>query len=150
MELYYNLIAVYSADKKLEEKAKNEIQALIDDEFLQEQEVIDISIKYDSVIIVEVEQDDGYCETIVSDNKGKIKERLVFNLDLYIEPKRKIEEVGLEEYFNKSQMKRIVSFAKEYEMTLEEFQQELLDEFFFDEYDKKKQGLAPKAVKFYK
>jgi len=143
-------MGMYSTDEDLKKQANIEIQRHIDDEFLQEIEVIEIANMYDTVILVEVEQSDGYSETILVDNEGTICERLIFNLDDYAEAKEQIATWGLESYFNESQMEEILKFADEYEMTLEEFKEELLDEYFMDLYDKNKWKLEPKLETYYK
>lgn len=150
MELYYNLLGTYAKDEELKKQATEEIQGYIDEEFLQESEVIEIATANDTCILVEVQQSDGYCETILVDNKGTICERLIFNLDNYEEARNQIARSGLTSYFNEAQMKRIHEFAEEYEMSLEEFQEELLDEFFMDEYDREKWLFEPKIDSYYK
>lgn len=149
MQLEYYLLGIYS-DKAISIKhAMKEINVHIEDNFLQEEEVISISKDHNVVVLVEVEQDDGYSETILVDNQGKVRKRLIFSLDLVDDVRRNIQENGLDETLTKTQLKRIESFCKEYDVDPSDFVSELLSEFLLDEYENNKQQLSTKLEKYF-
>ena len=110
MELYYNLIKVFSPKNEEIEKANDELNVFIDDNYLEESDVIEVARNNNVCIVVEVEQDDGYSETIVVDNKGEVQERIYMSVDYMDEVRNKISEVGYLQYFDEKQLNHVKQF----------------------------------------
>jgi len=149
MELYYNLIKVFSPKNEEIEKANDELNVFIDDNYLDESDVIEVARNNNVCIVVEVEQDDGYSETIVVDNKGEVQERIYMSVDYMDEVRNKISEVGYLQYFDEKQLNHVKQFCEEDELTIEEFFESSLDGFLLDEYEYKKNSLGYRIKEYY-
>ncbi len=149
MELYYNLVAVFSDSDKNTLEAKEKLETLIDGGYVEEEEIIEIAIKTNSVILMEVEQDDGYSETVLVNNKGKIKGRAIFSLEKVNEVRAEIKEVTCEKYFSKTAKKIILAHSEEHGISYRDFIEEYLDEYLLDEYEKSKVKWEEQIAKYF-
>lgn len=149
MELYYNLIAVYSDSDKQIQETEEKLEALIDEGYVEEKEVVEIATKNNAVIMIEVEQDDGLSETILVNNKGTLKERAIFSLERVEEVRAKIKEVTCEKYFTKTAKKVVLEHSEAHGISYQEFIEEYLDEYLLDEYEKSKVKWAQKIEKYF-
>ena len=150
MELYYNLINTYSVDKENEKKAIKEIDECIDQNYLEEDEVIEMCRSNDTVVLIEVEQDDGYSETILVDNTGFMRERVIFSLDTIAEAKVNIINNGIDNYFDGITLVEIQDYIEEFNYTMKEVYNEKLDQFLLIEYENNKDELSNKLGEYYK
>lgn len=150
MELYYNLLGVYNPNTDELHKTKLLAETLLETGYVEDDDVVELAKKTDSVLLVEVEQDDGYMEFITVTNKGKIKSRVIFDPNKTIVEREKVLEVGFEDYFSKKAQKMINKLVTEYEMTIDEFIHDALDSYFMDLYEMKKEKMIDTIHKNYK
>ncbi len=150
MELYYNLLGVYSPDASVIDTTKKLAEELLETGYVEDDDVIELAKKTNSVLLVEVEQDDGYMEFIVVSNEGKIKKREIFTPDNTPIVYAEIMKVGVEEYFTKKALKEVDYNAEEYEMSRDQFLEEYLDSYLMEEYEKKKYKYVDNIKKYYR
>ena len=148
MELYYELLAVYSPDPKAIKKATELCNELIESGYLEDDDVMEVAEKTNSVISMEVEQDDGYMEFIIVNNKGELKYTEMFSLEILEKVREQIYAEGLAAALTKKDIKEINNHCEEHGISHREFLDEYLDELLVDKYEEKKDR-ALKRMKNY-
>lgn len=150
MELNYYLLNTYSKSKDKEQEAITELQFFIDKNYLEESDVIFISKTYETVIFIEVEQDDGHSEAILVDNLGIVCERIIYSDETIEEAKSKVKQVGMEKYFDSHTLQLIEEYIQEYNYTHEEIQMNKIEQFLLVQYENTKEELSERISIYYK
>ena len=150
MELWYELVVVYTPDENRTEQVRQLAQDLVDSGYVEDDDVTELAKETNSVISIEVEQDDGYMEFVLSNNLGEIKYREIFSLDLLERTRQKIKEVGVENYFTKTDLKSVDIHCREHDISRVEFVRNYLDEYMLDKYEEKKNRMVKRVDTYYK
>lgn len=149
MELYYNLLGVYSPKKTDLGTVKEKAEDLMGSSYLENSDLIELAIETNSVLFVEEEQEDGDMRFVVINNKGKVKAEEEFCMDESYKARDEIENSSPEEYFTSKVLKDIDKLAEEYEMSREEFIEDYLSTYYMDIYENKKQIVKEKLEGYY-
>lgn len=150
MEIWYNLLGVYSKRDENIERATKQCTDIIEAGYVEDADVFQIAKETNSVLIVEVEQEDGYYEFIVVNNKGELKHREIFSFDNVYKEREEILKQGIPHYFTKKDLKMIDEHSKEHGISREKFIEEYLGEFFLELYEQAKTKYTEKMMKYYK
>ena len=150
MELYYNLLGVYSPDPSVLAKVKKLAEELMESSYIEASDVIELAKNNNSVLLVEEELEDGDMEFIIVNNRGRVCNKVIFSMDETYNARSKIEDVGAEEYFTKTMLKDIDKLAKEYEMSREEFIEDYLSTYYMDLYENKKNKYLDNLKDYFK
>ena len=150
MKIEYELLKIYSENDKLKKEALAAMQEHIDSSYFEIPEVQEICKNLDVVIFYEESQDDGNSETILINNKGKLISAEKCSLDNIIKTREQIENNEITQVFNKSEMKLIEKNLKIFNISMEEFIEENIDEFLYDLYENKKSLVIEHISNYYK
>ncbi len=150
MEIEYELLKIYGEDDKLKEEALVEMQEHIDSNYFEIPEIQELCKKFDVVIFYEESSDDGNSEITLINNKGRLISSNKCSLDNIIHTREEIQEKDLTEVFNKKEMKLIEKNLKEFNISIEEFIEENIDEFLYDLYENRKTSVIKNISKYYK
>lgn len=150
MNIEYELLKIYGKNKKNTKKASILMQEHIDSNYYEIPEIQEICKELDVVIFYEESQDDGNSETVLINNKGKLVSLQKCTLDNIRQTRLKIEETDISEVFNKTEIKLINKNLKIFNITMEEFIEENIDEFLYDLYENKKNMVIENIEKYFK
>ncbi len=150
MEIWFNLLGVYSKKQSDLEEITKKGTALMETGYVEDNDVFEFAKEMNAVVIVEVEQEDGYFEFIVVNNKGDLKHREIFSFDKVFKEKDEIKKQGIDHYFTKKDLKMIDQHCLENNSTRDEFIEDNLGEFFLELYEKAKSKYTEKISKYYK
>jgi|LGOV01.1.fsa_nt_gb hypothetical protein len=149
MELDYTLHSVFSSSKLKIENSTNQLQALIDQDCIKYKELKKIAKANDAVMLIEVEQDDGYVQSILVNNIGKIKERGQFSIEMTGEIRSKINPENCDEYFTKDELKVINNYVEAYSISCADFLNQYLDQYLYSIYEQKRDRWGQNIKKYY-
>ena len=138
MELDIILHSVFSSSKSKIQKSTNQLKALMDKDRVKYNELKQIAKDNDAVILIEVEQDDGYVESILVNNIGKIIERGHFSIEMTGKIRSKINPLNCNEYFTKEQLAVINKYIVSHGISYEDFLNENLDEYLYYVYEQQR------------
>ena len=150
MNIEYELLKIYGKNKKNIQKASVLMQEHIDSNYYEIPEIQEICKELDVVIFYEELQDDGNSETVLINNKGRLVSQHKCSLENIRQTRLKIEESEIDEVFNKKEIKLINKNLKDFNITMEEFVEDNIDEFLYDLYENKKSMVINNIEKYYK
>lgn len=149
MELDYILHSVFSSSKSKIKNSTNQLQALIDENCIKYNELKKIAKANDAVMLIEVEQDDGYLESILVNNIGKIKERGQFSIAMTGEMRSKINPENCHEYFTKDELEVINNYVETYGISCADFLNQYLDQYLYNIYEQKRDSWRQNIEQYY-
>lgn len=150
MRIEYELLKIYGKDNKNIQDALVLMQEHIDSNYFEVPEIQEVCKKLNVVIFYEESQDDGNSVTILINNKGKLISSNKCSLDNIIQTREIIQGKDITEVFSKSEVKLIKKNLKEFDISMEEFIEENIDEFLYDLYENKKTLVIDNISKYYK
>ena len=150
MDIEYELLKIYGKNNKNIQKALILMQEHIDSTYFEIPEIQEVCKNLDVVIFYEESQDDGNSETILINNKGKLISAEKCSLDNIIRTREQIENNEITQVFNKSEIKLIEKSLKAFDISMEEFIEENIDEFLYDLYENKKNLVIEHISNYYK
>ncbi len=149
MELDYILHSVFSSSKSKIKNSTNQLQALIDEDKFKYNKLLKIAKANDAVVLIEVEQDDGYVESILVNNIGKIKERGKFSIKITGKIRSKITPENCDEYFTKDELKVINNYVRTYGISYTDFLNQYLDQYLYSIYEQKRDRWEQNIEQYY-
>ena len=150
MELYYTLLGVYSVDTAKMKLAEEKTEKMMESGYVEDREIIELAKETDSVISIEVEQDDGYMEFIVVNNLGVLKRKEIFSVEEIPLIANEIKKQGIDNYFPQVDINLIEEHSKEYAITKQQFVDGYLYELLAEKYEQKKGRVLKKFNEYYK
>lgn len=150
MNIEYELLKIYGKDKKNIQKASIIMQKHIDSNYFEVPEIQEVCKELSVVIFYEEIQDDGYSENILINNKGKLESLENCSTENITSIREKIKNNDINDVFSKTEVKMIYENLKNYNLTMEEFIEENIDEFLYDLYENKKTSIISNISKYYK
>ena len=150
MRIEYELLKIYGEDNKNIQEALILMQEHIDSNYFEVPEIQEVCKKFNVVIFYEESQDDGNSETILINNKGRLISSNKCSLDNIVQTREIIQGKDITEVFNKSEVKLLEKNLKEFDISMEEFIEENIDEFLYDLYENKKTLVIDNISKYYK
>ena len=150
MNIDYEILNIYGKNKKNIQEATTIMEKHIESNYFEVPEIQEVCKNLDVVIFYEEIQDDGNSFTILINNKGKLVLTKMCSLDNIKKTREEIEENDITQVFNKSEMKLINKNLKDFNISMEEFIEENIDEFLYDLYENKKTSINKNISKYYK
>ncbi len=150
MKIEYELLEIFGKNSNNIKKATLAMQVHIDSTYFEVPEIQELCKQLDVVIFYEESQDDGNSEAVLINNKGKLASLDKCSLDNIIKTREEAKNKDIAEVFNKTEIKLINKNLKEFDISLEEFIEENIDEFLYDLYENKKTHIRSNISKYYK
>ncbi|QMS84701.1 hypothetical protein [Candidatus Xianfuyuplasma coldseepsis] len=150
MTIDYEIIAVYGTTKKAINEARKDLDALVDEGFIEEQEVMEIATTYNVVILYEYAESNGFSEVLLINNKGEHIDGSTFSIEAVQELQEKLQKVLSFSSFSKADQEQILRHIERHNISKKEFIKEHLDEFLLDKFEDKKDALVAHIKKYYK
>ncbi len=150
MKIEYELLEIFGKNSNNIKKATLAMQEHIDSTYFEVPEIQELCKQLDVVIFYEESQDDGNSEAVLINNKGKLASLDKCSLDNIIKTREDAKNKDIAEVFNKTEIKLINKNLKEFDISLEEFIEENIDEFLYDLYENKKTHIRSNISKYYK
>lgn len=147
MELDYNLYNIFSATKLTINE--NQIQTLFEGDSSKYSKMKKMAKANDAVMLIEVEQDDGYVESILVNNLGKIKEKGHFSIALTGEIRSKINPENCHEFFTNDEMVVINNYVHSHGISCATFLNQYLDQYFYNIYEQKRDSWSQNIKTYY-
>ncbi|MDC0558949.1 hypothetical protein OAO42_00905 [Candidatus Izimaplasma bacterium] len=149
MELDYVLHSVFSLSESKIKDSTNQLQALLEEDSIKYKELKKIAKANDAVMLIEVEQDDGFIESIIVNNIGKIKERGRFSIKLTGEIRSKLNPENCDEYFTKDELEVINNYVDAYGISCADFLNQYLDQYLYNIYEQKRDRWGQNIEQYY-
>jgi|LGVE01.1.fsa_nt_gb hypothetical protein len=150
MRIDYELLKIYGKNDNNVQEASIEMQNHIDSNYFEVSEIKELCKRLDVVIFYEESQDDGNSECILVNNKGRLISAEKCSLDNIIETRKKVKSNKLSDIFTKAEVKLLEANLIEFELSMEEFIEDNIDEFLYDLYENKKNTVIENISKYYK
>ncbi len=150
MRIDYELLKIYGKNASSLQEASIMMQNHIDSNFFEIPEIKELCNRLDVVIFYEESQDDGTSECILCNNKGRLVLTEKCSLDTITQTRESVKTDKLSEIFTKEEIKLLETTLIEFEISIEDFLENNIDEFLYDLYENKKTMIIENISKYYK